>query len=362
MASKRIIAGIGGVAAVLLAIIWIISSGNAPETESGGAATTTVDVVRVVTSTVMEAEFPDELEALGTTSANESIEVTSKLSEVVTAIHFEEGQKVIAGDKLVEMRNSEALADHAEARAALVDSQGQFNRSRELLATRAVSESEVERLEAQLDADKARVLAAEARLADTMIKAPFAGRVGLRRISPGSLLTPGTVVTTLDDTSTMKLDFSVPEIFMAALRVGLEVSARSVAYPDKIFAGAVSGIDTRVDPVTRSVRVRALLPNEKELLKPGMFLTVRVIRNRQTVLVIPEQCIVPEQDRKYVFVIENDTAEKRQVTTGRRREGEVEILAGLASGEIVVVEGTQKLDEGTPVKARRMESGSEAGP
>jgi len=153
-----------------------------------------------------------------------------------------------------------------------------------------------------------------------------------------------------------------PEIFMAALRVGLEVSARSVAYPDKIFTGAVSGIDTRVDPVTRSVRVRALLPNEKELLKPGMFLTVRVIRNRQTVLVIPEQCIVPEQDRKYVFVIENDTAEKRQVTTGRRREGEVEILAGLASGEIVVVEGTQKLDEGTPVKARRMESGSEAGP
>ncbi len=362
MASKKIIAGIGRSIAILVAIIWLAACENGSDSGASGGRATISDAVRVVTSTVNEVEFPYELEALGTTSANESIAVTSKLSEVVTAIQFEEGQQVVAGDKLVELRNSEALADLAEARAALVDSRSQFNRSRELLATRAVSESEVERLEAQLEADKARVLAAEARLADTIISAPFAGRVGLRRISPGTLVTPGTVVTTLDDTSTMKLDFSVPEKFMAPLRVGMEISAHSVAYPDEIFAGAVSGIDTRVDVVTRSVRVRALLPNERELLKPGMFLTVQVIRDRQTALVIPEQCIVPEQDRKYVFVIDNNTAEKRQVTTGRRRAGEVEILAGLAPGEVVVVEGTQKLDEGTPVEARRMESGSEAGP
>ena len=344
------------------AVTWLaVAALNRGAADSAGRPQAD-QIPAVVAQIAREVDFPYELEALGTARANESIDVTSKVSEVITAIHFAEGQQVAAGDVLVEVQNTEALAELAEARAALVESRSQFDRSKELFNTRAVSESELERLAAQLDADNARVQAAEARLADTVIRAPFAGRVGLRRVSPGSLVSSDTIVTTLDDTSAIKLDFSVPERFLAPLQVGLDITADSIAYPGKTFTGEVISIDTRIDPVTRSVRVRALIPNNEDLLKPGMFLNVQVIRSRDTALVVPEQCLVPEQDHKFVFVITDNIVHKRVVTTGRRRLGEVEILSGLEAGDLVVVEGTQKVTDGKRVAVRTAESGERVKP
>ena len=156
-----------------------------------------------------------KLEALGNARANESVDISTKISNIVTAVTFRDGERVKRGQVLVQLDDAQARADVAAAQAALTESESQYNRSRELLDTQALSKSSFEQLEATLKANRARLGAAQARLEDTVIRAPFSGRVGLRRVSVGTLISPGDVITTLDDTSVIKLDFSVPENFLA---------------------------------------------------------------------------------------------------------------------------------------------------
>jgi len=291
-----------------------------------------------------------EIEALGTAKASESVDITARTSNLVTNVRFTEGQQVRRGDVLVEMDSQQARADVAIAEAALKESTSQYDRSRELYTTKVLSDAQLEQIEAAFKSNEARVAAARARLADTVIRAPFAGRVGLRRISVGSLVNPGAVMTTLDDTSTIKLDFTVPETYLAAVAPGLEIVAKSPAYPGQSFAGKVSSVDSRVDPDTRSVTVRAIVPNPAGVLKPGMFLTVHMTRSESDVLLVPEETLVPEQGDVFVFVIKDGKAAKRLVHTGQRRVGAVQVLDGLAAGELVVTEGTQKLRDGASVQ------------
>jgi membrane fusion protein (multidrug efflux system) len=323
---------------------------NASPTGQGASPSFSQMPLAVVAVPVREARLTLEAEALGTAGANESVDVTAKTSNLVTAVRFAEGQQVRRGQVLVELDGREAQAELAIAEAALSESRSQFNRSRELYTTQALSEAQLEQIEATLKANDARVAFARSRLSDTIITAPFAGRVGLRRVSVGSLVNPGTVITTLDDTSMIKLDFTIPETMVSSVEAGREIVARSVAWPGEDFAGKVSSVDSRVDPTTRSVTVRALLPNERAMLKPGMFLTVRLARGSSNALLVPEQALVPEQGNVFVYVVRDDSrVEKRQVRTGERRVGEVQIVAGLAVGEQVVTEGTQKLRDGAPV-------------
>lgn len=309
--------------------------------------------VGVLTEPARQEDFAYELEALGTAKANEAVEITSKVSNLVTAIRFREGEQVRRGKVLVELNSIEAGAELAAARAALSETQSQYQRSQELFATHALSQSLLDQLVATLSANQARVTTAESRLADTVIRAPFDGRTGLRRVSVGSFVSPGAIITTLDDTHIIKLDFSVPETFLAAMVEGLPLTARSVAYPDREFTGEVMSIDSRVDPTSRSVAVRAALPNADGLLKPGMFLTVRLKEKRAPVVMISEQALVPEEGRQFVYVVKNDRAEKREIGIGRRKPGGVEVVTGLAAGEIVIVEGTQKVRDGGAVRDLR---------
>jgi membrane fusion protein (multidrug efflux system) len=185
---------------------------------------------------------------------------------------------------------------------------------------------------------------------------PFAGRIGLRRVSLGSLVGPGTVITTLDDTDVIKVDFDLPEVYLSRLEPGLTVRARSAAWPDQEFVGSVSSVDTRVDPISRTIRVRSVMPNENGLLRPGMFLTVTLLNESVEALVIPERALIPERSMQYVFVVaDNRIAERRVVRIGRRRPGEVEILEGLSAGEMVIVDGTQKARDGQTVQILRIE-------
>ncbi|HPF69471.1 MAG TPA: efflux RND transporter periplasmic adaptor subunit [Candidatus Krumholzibacteria bacterium] len=305
----------------------------------------------VVVARAVEVSFPLTVQALGNARANESVEIRPRISQTVTAIRFDEGQDVAAGDVLVELENAEALAAVAEAKAALADAESKFQRGQELFRLELASAAELEQLEARRDADRAGLAAADARLAETVVRAPFAGRTGLRRVSLGSLVGPTTVITTLDDTDPVKVDFDVPETAIARVAVGLPVEARSAAWPDTVFHGAVMSIDTRIDRVSRTLTVRALVPNPRGLLRPGMFLTVELLRRDVTALVVPEEALVPEQSRQFVLVVGDDgTVERREVTLGRRRPGQVEIVRGLAAGERVVVEGTQKARPGQPVE------------
>ncbi|MCW8873820.1 MAG: efflux RND transporter periplasmic adaptor subunit [Xanthomonadales bacterium] len=305
----------------------------------------------VIVSEAVIKPFPLSAEALGNARANEAVEIRPQITAAIVEILFEEGQKVAKGDILARLESSEPLADLAAAKAALVDSESQYRRSNELFKTRVVSESQLEQLEAKRDADLAAVNAAQARLDHTVIRAPFAGQLGLRRVSLGSIVGPTTVITTLDDTSSIKLDFNVPEVFLARLAPGLTVTAHSAAWPDLTFSGEVTTIDTRVDPVSRTVIVRALLPNDDQRLRAGMFLTVTVLKEDVESLMIPEQAIVPERSNQYVLVVGPDNVvERRRVESGRRRPGEVEILDGLQAGERVITEGTQKARPGQQVE------------
>lgn len=303
--------------------------------------------VAVVTAAAVEKPVAVEVEALGTARANEAVEITSKSANTVISVRFEEGQLVRRGQLLVEFDGAQARADLAAAEAALAESRSAFARSKDLYTQQALSQAQLETIEATLLSNQARVAAAQARLADTLIRAPFDGRVGLRRVSVGALVNPGTVITTLDDTRTMKVDFDVPEVFLAVLNPGLGVVARSAAFANEAFAGEVESVDSRVDPVTRSIRVRARMPNPDGRLRPGMFLTVRVSRDPLPGIVVPEQALVPERGKTYVFVLADGRISRREVAIGRRTPGEVELTQGIAAGERVVIEGTQKVRDGS---------------
>jgi membrane fusion protein (multidrug efflux system) len=320
------------------------SAASSPAPASGGP------VVPVIVGESRVERLQLQVEALGTARANESVDVTSKVSNVVTAVRLADGQQVRKGDVLVELDGAQARADLAVAQAALTESTAQLKRSRELYQTKVLSDQQIEQIEATHAANLARVAAARSRVDDTVIRAPFDGRVGLRRVSVGSLVEPGTVITTLDDLRTIKLDFTVPERVLATMRPGLDVQATSVAYPGQSFAGRVAGVDSRVDPQTRSVTVRATMPNERGLLKPGMFLTVKLAHGEADVLVVPEESLVPEQGDVYVYVVRDGVASKRKVQTGQRQVGTVQVTAGLEPGEFVVTEGTQKLRDGANVE------------
>jgi membrane fusion protein (multidrug efflux system) len=303
----------------------------------------------VITVTVASSVFTDETEALGTAKSNESVDITAKATNRVVAIHFREGEYVKKDAVIVELDGAEARANLAQTQASLRDTESQYQRSRELYQTKVLSESDLIQLEAKMLSSKAQVAAAESRLSDTIIRAPFAGRVGLRNVSVGSLVTPGQIMTTLDDINVIKLDFTVPENYLATVKEGQHVEAKTSAYLNKTFRGRVSSIATRVDPVSRSAVVRALIDNRDQQLKPGMFMTVHLTRSQSNVLLVPEQALMPDGDKQFVYVVKNSKAIKTAVLIGRRKPGQVEVRQGLSAGDEVVIEGGEKLTDGAQV-------------
>lgn len=319
------------------------------------------DAIPVLTASAERRQIDVGIQALGTANANESVNITSKTSNIVTAVRFQDGQTVSAGQVLVELDRATAEADLAAANAAFAESQSLYNRSRDLVNTQVISKSQFEQLEATMKSNQAKVDAAKARLADNYIRAPFTGRVGLRRVSMGTLISPGTVITTLDDTSVIKVDFAVPELNVGELRPGQTIVAHSSAYPGRAFDGRVTSVDSRVDPASRAVTVRAVVPNRDGALKPGMFLTVDLSKERRPALMVPEQALVPEQARQFVYVVDGGVVRKREVKLGRREPGYVEITDGVTPGAHVVVEGTLKLRDGSPVREIGAETTAVAG-
>jgi membrane fusion protein, multidrug efflux system len=348
--------GIAIAALVLAALIgagWYFLSGSKPGAPSaGGPGGPGRLSVAVVAAQPELKDFAQEVEALGTVRANESVDITAKVADRIAAIHFVEGQQVRKGDVLVELDNEEARADLAAAQAAETDSRSQFKRSQELYQTMALSEAQLDQIKATLLADEARVAAARSRVNDRVIAAPFAGRVGLRNVSVGGLVSPGTVITTLDDLSVVKLDFAVPEVFLASLKRGLTLQAQSTAYPGETFRGKVDSVDTRIDPTTRAIAVRALVDNRDGRLRPGMFMTLRLVRSEGQALMLPERAIVPENDQHFVYVVDAGKAVKRAVEIGRRRPGEVEILDGLTAEDSVIIDGTLNVRDGVEVRVQ----------
>jgi membrane fusion protein (multidrug efflux system) len=288
------------------------------------------------------------------------VELTASVTETVTAINFDDGDRVKAGQVLVQMTNDEEQAQLREARVTVDEARRQYERIKSLRAQQSASESQLDEQQRVWEANRARLAAIESRLADRLLRAPFAGVVGLRDVSIGALVEPGDVITTLDDDSVMKLDFSVPSVYLAALVPGMPVTAITRAWQGQLFEGRVKSIDSRVDPVTRTVIVRALLPNPDHALRPGMLMQVELLGQQRESIVIPEECLVAQGLKQFVYVVDraDNKVERREVRIGTRRPGEVEIIEGLVVGEQVITDGTLKVRPGNKVSIRAKDDGT----
>lgn len=308
---------------------------------------------------VREIRIASRIEALGTLHANETAVLAANLTETISEINFSDGQRVKAGDILVALTNREQLAQLDEARTGVADAEQQLERTRQLIASKYVSRQELDDRTREYRIAQARLRAVEARLADRLIRAPFDSVVGLRQVSVGTLLTPGTPVATLHDDSVMKLDFTVPELKLAQIQPGQRVIATSRAFPEEIFEGRVSVLDNEIDPITRAIRVRALLPNPEGLLRPGMLMSVMVEGEQRQALVIPEGALLPLGKQQFVMVVtERDgqtVAGRIEVVIGERTAGMVEVVEGLSGDQQVITHGNFRVSPGQLIEVRAPE-------
>ena len=313
----------------------------------------------VVVTLARMARFVDRVEALGTTRSNESVQITANVTERIVALQFEDGQEVAAGDPLVNLDKAEEEAELSAAQAVLQERKLAFERAKKLESRQFTSKAQLDERRAGLLEAESAIAVIRARIADRTIRAPFGGVVGLRNLRVGALAEPGTAITTLDDLSRIKLDFAVPATHLAALRRGLPIQARTASFGDRVFEGEISSIATRIDPATRSVIARALIPNGDGLLRPGLLMTVSLLSNPRQSISVPEDALIPRGAENHVFVVAGDGAEtkalRRPVKIGMRRPGEVEILDGLAAGERVVIRGTLQVRPGQAVTVLSLE-------
>lgn len=338
----------------------------------GPSGPATVEVDTVKTGRIVEIR-----ESVGTVRAYESITVTAKVAGIIAEIGFEEGQSVKAGDVLVQLDAAERKAEIeqavAEANRAVAlrnEIAIKLERAQALSRTGAGTSAQVEDLTAQMKSLEGSIASAqaqrrgaEARLEELTIRAPFAGRVGTRSVSLGAYISPGTRITSLDDLSRVRLDFSVPENLLGRLKPGQTVNATSAAYQGRRFQGSVTTIDPRVDPATRTVKLTAEFPNPDEALKPGMFLSVALeVTVKEDAVVVPEEAIVSEGLRHIVYPVKDGKVERRVIRLGQRQNGKAEVVEGLQAGETIVVLGVQRVRPGAAVIARPLGSSSQPAP
>lgn len=308
--------------------------------------------------------YTDEVEALGTLKANESVELTSSVTEIVKNVSFDDNQRVKKGDVLLEMDTAEELAELAEQESIMSEAERQVKRLTPLIEQGAASTSTLTESERDVAGAKARIQAINSRIDQRIIKAPFDGVLGLRNISVGALAQPGSLIATIDDDRIMKLDFSVPEVFLSTLKSGVAIEAETEAYPGRVFKGTIANVDSRIDPITRSIQARALIDNEEGLLKPGLLMKVELQKNPRQALIVPEESLVTDGPNQFVFVVVdaggNKSVERRKVEIGTRSYGEAEIVSGLSAGERVVTHGTLRLRNGSPVTIKAVEENGES--
>ena len=305
----------------------------------------------VVAEAVRREQVVDTIEALGTAHANESVILTAKVTDIVSSVNFEDGDYVEGGKILVVQASEEQTALLAEARANLEETQSQLRRLQDLGAKNLVPDSEIDTATSHANAAHARLDSITARLEERLVRAPYSGILGFRQVSPGTLLTNNTPITTLDDISVIKLDFSVPELHLNVLQPGFSILAQSQSFPERQFTGEIRTIGSRIDPVTRAVTVRAIIPNTERLLRPGMLLTVTIVTDERSSLVISESAVTQIAGETYVFIAGDDAvARKQPVVIGARRFEYIEVVDGLKEGDLVITEGAFKLRDGTPFK------------
>lgn len=338
---------------MVLVFLIFVSPAMAQDRKTQGA-------IPVISAPVRLQDFSDALEALGTTKANETVLLTTDTTKKVTEIYFEDGQIVKKGALLLALDSSEEAAELNSAQAALAEAQASYDRAEGLQNNNALSKGTLQERLTTLKQNEAVIEEIKARLEKLSIVAPFDGVLGLREVSVGALIRPGDTITTIDDLEQVKVDFDVPSVFLSDLKPGMSVIGEVEAFGTRKFKGEVRTIRTQVDPVTRTVKVRAVFHNESFILKPGLLMTVTLLRNKREALLIPEESLIKRGEKNFVFlVVEKDgqkIAQQKEIEIGGRKPGLVEVLSGLLEGDQVVAHGTMKVGDGRPVTVRAVEN------
>ncbi len=294
--------------------------------------------------------FSDIIEALGTGSAKESVEITATVTAKVVEINFEDGDQVKTGQLLVKLEDDKEQAEKEQAEINLDEQEREMARIERLYKSKAVSQKNLDEQRTSLARSKTLLSIAKTHIADRNLKAPFSGCLGMRLVSLGDLVTPGTKIATLDDISEINVDFSVPEKYFSELKTGYEIQVTNAAYPKEKFKGKITAIAPRINLQTRMVEVRAVIDNKEMKLRPGMMFNVKVDMGKRKTLMIPEKCVVSLGEKQFVFRYRPDgRVNRREVMLGSRRGGNVEVISGIKNGDILIVEGVAKLVDGMAV-------------
>lgn len=304
----------------------------------------------VVLAAAEAARLVREVEALGTVVATSSVMLAAEITGRVTALSFEEGAEVAAGEVLVTLDPGPAEAEVRAAQAEAAELEQQLSRSSRLARGGFAPRGDVADLRQRLAGAEARAAAAEARLSQSRIAAPFAGRLGLKEVSIGALVQPGTPLVALDAVDPIDLRFAVPERDAARVTEGAAIRATSVAIPGRVFEGEVRIVAPRVDPALRTVTIQARLPNADRALRPGMLMRVAIAAEVvEQAVTVPPRAVVLQGPEHFVFRVRDGVARRTRVQIGQRLPQRMEIQDGLAAGEQVVLEGLQGLQDGARV-------------
>lgn len=293
--------------------------------------------------TVAPQPLAGGLETVGSLRADESVVISPEVAGRITRIHFREGGKVNAGDPMFSLDGDTARAALAEAQANLANSRSAAARGSQLNEEQLIARSDYDTLRAQQSVDQARVASASTALSKMTLRAPFSGQVGLREVSVGDFVGVGQDLVTLVRTDPIEVDFSVPETELARLRPGQDLTLQVDAFPGETFSGQVVAIDPVIDTGSRSVQVRARIPNPDGRLRPGQFARLQLqAREDVTALLIPEQALMQQGEERFVYTVVDGKAKRVVVETGMRVPGLVEVTSGLQAGDVVITAGHGK--------------------
>lgn len=362
----RTVAITAAAVALVAAAAWI--AGSRPEPQRASMATKGTDeasqkspqkargkrepgVIPVEAARARAAQTTTDIRGIGSLQSDESVQITSEIAGRIASFSFNEGDGVNAGDVLLKLDDALAQAELGDAQARFDLAQSNNDRAQQLSRTGNVTEKAIDEATAAFQIARSALELQKVRLSKHTIQAPFAGRVGIRKASPGAFVQVGTAIVNLEKIDVLKIDFKLPELFLASVGVGQTVDVEVDALPGKTFAGEIYAIDPQVDINGRALQIRARLTNPDLALRPGLFARV-VVKGKQTrdVVLVPEAAIVPRGGETYVFRIEGGKAMESKVKLGERRGAEVEITEGVIANAQVVTAGQMKLRNGASVE------------